>query len=418
MNSDTILNTIKYKTYFLHLDLKSNRLICTAYKYDGDFKLPKSKNDILKSVKDLGREVFNKTRETLVIYDEIDETITQDNNFDDINIVFFKRLEQIILENYEVKKIISTWFKNNGIPNFFYNFSLPNLIDDYKINYNEINEIINKQIIEDKKFNNSIIYPINSSGMSNVVTNVVNYLEPFYKKLNKYDFDVIPLLNIAIFTYLTFSIRNVLGTGRTSQLKKYLQPFPYLYQKYKDMNFIYTTEFGRTITNYLKKALIYITQYVKRNIEVNNQKEIDFSDTIDLPQNEDEADWTDFYFLREIYMCNNPFLTAFEYLMQICTTTLPLSYKYQCKECGRELTKKQNLCYDCKINYLKITINEFRSKNKNTKILEEELNGLKKDKNSPTPKIEKLYYDKNYHRENDKKKKKINKKIGIYNNNY
>lgn len=398
MNTDVILNTLKYKTYFIHLDLKTNNLICTAYKYMENVKQEDTKNSIFKNVIYLGREIVNKSKNLKVLPDF--EDVIVDSEFrGSAKPNIFENLDQLILTNYELRVFIANWFNDNGIPNFLYDYSLPPLIQE-ALEHTTLNKTLKSN--NDNNFNNNVtINNLNFITAENAtcLSDINSSLEYLFKVYEKYDFNIIPLLNVAILTYLIYSVRNILGNGRTSStiLKKYLKPFSYLYKRYKENNFKYSSDIGVIINRYFNKCLFYLISYIKNNIEVNNQREIDFSDNIKLPKDENDFEKYNFIFTKETYICNNPFVTAFEHLIQLNKISVPLSFKYQCKECGCELTRKQNLCYDCKIKYGHIFIDEKKSKY--VDVIINELDDLQTDKNASTPQLEKLYNDRNYQRE-------------------
>ena len=402
---DSIIKTLQYETYTIKE--KNGYLVCHCEHLLGNINISKSKKDIFLSIISLGQKLFNQLNllDDFYINKRLDNAIRNKTDFeeyyydydDDIKEYnFFMGLKKI-LKNKDIKKIIVDWFKENGIPNFRYedkNLYLEEKTETIKISDCKSFSAFNLDPNFLKKSSINVFYPQNAI-----------YFKRFFSYLKRYDFNIIPYINIALLTFLIYDIKSKLSSVRTKYLKDVIQPFQYLKEEYKKADFVYSSKIGLTINNYLKNLIYYFQIYIRLTIHITNKEEITFPDNIKFPEFKSDIPWIDFNFFTTQYISLNPFLTAFEYLLQTLSKNQIIESVSFCEECGNRLTNNQHLCFNCKEKlYIQIKQKYQRlNKLEKLKLIENEYELLKANPDTHTPIIEKIYYDRIYQSKRYKK---------------
>ena len=384
---DAIIKTLNYETYTIKK--KNGYLVCQCENLCGLNNISKSKKDIFLSIISLGQQLFNKLNslDDFYINENIDNAIRNKIDFeeyyDDIKKYnFFMGLEKH-LTNKDIKNIIIDWFKENGIPNFNYENKNLYLEEELELELKSI-KIENYKFLSSPNFSNNVFIPQNDY-----------YTERFFSFTKRYDFDIIPYINIALITFLIYDIKSKLSSVRTKYLKDVIQPFQYLIEEYEKTDYVYTSEIGLTINNYLKNLIYYFQIYIHLSIYITNKEEITFPKDIKFPEFKSDIPWVDLKFFTTQYISLNPFLTAFEYLLQTLSKNQIIESTSFCEECGNMLTTNQHLCFDCKEKLYIQLKQKYQRLNKieKLKLLENEYELLKENPDTHTPIIEKIYYD-------------------------
>jgi len=387
------MRTCHFEEYNIFYSEELNQTICRCSYYTGFNEKKKSKKDIFNSIYNLGKEIYQiikKENLSLEISYNLkimfDEHNIQDNIFTD--------LDKILL-NKKIKSLILEWFYTNGIPNYMYNKDILNCYEDFEDNEEEKNDF--SFILRELKGDEGIITSKNSVFMSAVSS--------YLRKLSKLDYiiKIKPLINISLFIYFIFCIKNKITSNKISNLETLLKPFPELIEKY-NMNFFETSDL-KEILKYLKNLIIYLQLYIKENNLVNNITELTVSNDISISKN--EKYWNDFNFISTKYISLNPFLTAYEYFLQLVSIKNSEVTNYFCEECNSLLDKKQHLCYQCKLKYYDIYIEKDIKLGKTQKAekFKKEREELTNNHNIPTPLVENRYQDNKNHKNKYKKNK-------------
>ena len=391
-----ILKTLQYEKYTIKK--KNGYLVCHCENLCQYNNISKSKKDIFLSIISLGQQLFNKLNllNDFYINENLNNAIKNKTNFeeyyydyDDVkHYYFFMNLERNLTNN-DIKNIIIEWFKENGIPNFIYENNNLYLKEDIKINN-----------IEDYK-----IFSSSSTPNNFYISQNDYFTKKFFVRTKKYDFDIIPYINIALITYLIYDIKLKLSSVRTKYLKDVIKPFQYLTEVYKKNEYVYSSEIGLAINNYLKNLIYYFQIYISLSIDINNKEEITYPEDIKFPEFKSDIPWIDLNFFTTQYISLNPFLTAFEYLLQTLSKNQTIEFTSFCEECDNILKTNQHLCFDCKEKlYIQLKQKYQRlNKTEKLKMLENEYESLKTNPDIHTPIIEKIYNDRIYQRKRYKK---------------
>ncbi len=388
-----VLKTLKYNKYFIHFDLKNNQPILTCINYISVNEKKQNKENIFASINDLGRNIYKNIPNNVHFNISLILEKTLKNKREYNNKEIFSNLNELILLP-NIKKVLIEWFNENGIPNFFYSENYIN--KSTKINSTKENSDLEYLNIE----NLNILFGTNSYN----VTDFYKSIDYFYR----YDINLLPLVNLALIVYFAYTLKNRIANVRTDRLNQLLKPFPYLLNEYENkyIKKLYLTdsekeaklELLETINNYFKLLIYYFQKYLNEEIEITNNTEIIFPENINIPTS--EAPWKELTFMTTRYVSLNPFLTAFEYLLQILPIKKSIMRDYSCEECDKMIAHNQHLCYDCKMKLYDEVINKCK-KQKNEdkqKKYKAERNNLLEDEKAYTPLIEKIHYDRKYQR--------------------
>lgn len=395
---DAIIKTLHYEKYTIKK--KNGYLVCHCENLCQHNNISKSKKDIFLSIISLGQQLFDKLNllDNFYINENLDNSIRNKTNFeeyyydyDDVkHYSFFMNLEKTLISK-DIKNIIIEWFKENGIPNFLYENE--NLYLKKEFDFKSIN-------IEDFKFHTSS----NNSNNFFIPQNDC-FTHKTFSYIKKYDFNLIPYINVALITFLIYDIKSKLSSVRTKYLKDAIKPFQYLTEEYKNNEYVYSSEIGLTINNYLKNLIYYFQIYISLSININNKEEITYPKDIKFPEFKSDIPWIDLNFFTTQYISLNPFLTAFEYLLQTLSKNQIIESTSFCEECGNILNTNQHLCFDCKERLYIQLKQKYQKLNKTEKLklLENEYELLKANPDIHTPIIEKIYYDRICQRKRYKK---------------
>lgn len=388
-----VVKTLKYDDYNIYFDSEVNKPLCFCYNFISESKYNKTKKEVFSSIYELGKKIYDTlliNNIQLIISPTLEKRINDRYIYDDIEI--FSNLENIIMTT-EIKDIILEYFKINGAPNFLYN-----------------PRYINKTL----KSKLNILFGNNSNGMTDV-----------YDNFNNYQIELIPLVNIALVIYFTYTIKNKIASTSTKRLDSLLRPFPALIDLYKKnyiMKFVITDEETanneqvlKKIIDYFKILIYYFQLYIKKEIEITNNTEITFPETITIPTSDKK--WIDFNFLTTEYISLNPFLTAVEYLLQVLSVKNNTITSYLCERCGNIMNNNNYLCYDCKTTLYCEMLAKYERQNKTEKhqALLEEKENYDNDNNTYTPLIIKIFKDRNYHTTYDNIPKNKDRKRNLKN---
>lgn len=388
-----VLKTLKYNKYFIQFDLKNNQPILTCINYISVNEKKQSKENILASINELGRNIYKNIPNNVNFNISLILEKTLKNKREYNNKEIFSNLNELILLP-NIKRVLIEWFNENGIPNFFYS-------EDY----------INKSTKINSTKENSDLEYLNTENLNILSGTNSYYVTDFYKSIDyfyRYDINLLPLVNLALIVYFAYTLKSRIANVRTDRLNQLLKPFPYLLNEYENkyIKKLYLTdsekeaklELLETINNYFKLLIYYFQKYLNKEIEITNNTEIIFPENINIPTS--EAPWKELTFMTTRYVSLNPFLTAFEYLLQILPIKKSIMKDYSCEECDKMIPHNQHLCYDCKMKLYDEVINKCK-KQKNEdkqKKYKAERNNLLEDEKAYTPLIEKIYYDRKYQR--------------------
>ena len=359
-----------------------------------------SKKDIFNRVFNLGK-IINDNLSAIELTDNFVSFIEDDNYFTDNSI--FKNIKELVFNNEEIKNNILSFFYEYGIMEWY---GKPKVFD-YEVYKLKKEKYTNKPFVIQEGINEKM------------------YLDIFLGNidLNVFSINIIAYINLSLLIYYIYTIKDVISNVKTKHLLNAIKIFPYLKDKYYEMCFIdketeegnidcntitkkafqYNKEYALEVNNYLKLLIIKTTKYVSNSINILNENKILFNEET-LPVNKSEINSYNYSFFTNMYIISNPFLTAYEYLLQILPNQQGIPPFYTCDNCNSVLEYKSLLCLNCKKDIVKNAETKYLQTKKDKdkqlyKELKNELASNLEDKYAPTPRINKNYREK----ENSKK---------------
>lgn len=432
-NSYAFLNTFKCKNYFFNLDLSSSVYLEVDLQIDysnleqiKDNTNKELLENVLITKKNIFQKVFNLGK---FLYNNIDKIKLTENfilyleNDTDLTDIDFFNIKNAIIKNKKIQKEIISFCNDLGIPEWYGNA---------KPLYNKIFTVSNNKIFHTK--DNAFV----------LITNGSKNVEDFWLKTfisqqkEHYSFNILPYLNLSLLIYCIYNIKDILSNVKTKHLLNAIKIFPYLEQKYYEMcfkdyelkvldvngnpiktnKFFYNREYIDEVNKYTKLLLLKTIEYVKTNFQILNEEKIIFDD-FNLPYEEFMKNPYNFNFLKNIYVVSNPILSAFEYLLRILPNYQNVPPIHFCDNCREILDYKTLLCLSCKKDIVEAAERKYYKSTKEKDIilvknLKDEYEKVKNDKYLSTPKIDKIYRDKEnskkyyYNGGKEKKKEKYN----------
>lgn len=423
-NSYAYLNTYKCESY--NINYQNDELIIEAINpipeklktiEQNDTSSFISKKDIFNRIFKLGKQI-NDILKDIELTDNFISFVEDETNYIDNKI--FNKLDELIYNNKEIKDTIINFFNDYGIMEW-YGKSKPFDYELYKLK-------------KDRELSNTFVV---QEGINESI-----YLDYFSGNidLTTYSMNIIPYINLSLLIYYIYNMKDVISNVKTKNLLNAIKIFPYLKDKYYEMCFIdketneanidgnvitkkafqYNKKYALEVNNYLKLLVIKTTKYISNNIFILNDNKILFNEE-NIPVDKTEINTYNYSFFTNLYIMSNPFLTAYEYLLQILPNQQGVPPFYTCDNCNSVLEYKSLLCINCKkdiVENAKVKYLETK-KDKDKKLykeLEKEFFEVSKDKYSPTPRINKNYKEKEnskryyYNGGNKLKKEKYNEK--------
>lgn len=328
-------------------------------------------------------------------------------------------------------KILNNDLIKEKIENFFIEYGIPELFGKEKeFNYKQYKQ----DIIENTSININELSKRNSNGKTLVVSrgssNELLYLNMFKQDLDKNfeennTFNILPYINLSLIIYYIYNIKDVIANVKTRHLYKAIKFSTYLEHQYlikcyvdKEIDetdlktgknitkkvFKYDNDFIRVVNEYTKKLIAKTNDYTQNTFYIINSEKILFADS-QLPNSKKNINPYTFDFYKTIYVMSNPFLTAYEYMLNILPAHQKIPPIFFCDNCHQVLGKKELLCSVCKDDLYTLYIDKYsnsnsESKQKLLKSITEEYNNWKKHSDSTTI-IENLYKDKRNHEKYD-----------------
>lgn len=432
-NSYAFLNTFKCKNYFfnfdlhdslyLDVDLQKDHSNLEKIKYMKEDKLLEkiliTKKSVFQKVFKLGSFLYNnideiKLSENFILYLENDDILIDSDFFN---------IKKYIIGDKEIQKEIISFWNDFGIPEWYGNA---------KPVYNPIYIIQNEKTLNTKDKGFMII----TYGNKDIEDYWLQYF--IIQQEEHYSFNILPYLNLSLLIFCIYNIKDILSNVKTKHLLKSIKLFPYLEKKYYDMcfkdfeinakdvndnhlktnKFFYNKEYIDEVNKYTKLLLLKTIEYTKKNFHILNEEKIIFDD-FNLPYEELMKNPYNFSFLKNIYIMSNPVLSAFEYLLKILPNYQSVPPIHFCDNCREVLDYKTLLCLSCKKDIVENAERKYYTSKKDkdiilVKTLKTEYENALEDKYLPTPKIDKIYRDKEnskkyyYSGGNKKKKEKYN----------
>lgn len=355
-------------------------------------------NECYNQLKELGKEYYKNSGEKIEISPHIDNLI-------------FNNIEHV--ENESIIETFSINFDNNLYTNISYsnNDLLISWLHKYGV------QTVQNNVYEDfRKLDNIDINTPKAEDLKYLIT---------YK--NKFEFEILPIINLALSIYFITLINSTLNMLLNSKNKSYsyckldnfLAPFPHLSEYYGDKCFIeqsvlndydnetgtryicqFDDKFMNILTNYLLKLYVILNTYL--NIIELPYREMLVTHTMPLVSNK-LSDYKNTSFIKHEEIYHN--------ILEICCYKLSdkvINFLPKCKKCGELISYNKYLCAKHLIEYGENKIKTYKGKNiKDMEKIKIEIENLKIDNNYPVPTIIK-YYSKDLANKNyDLKRRKI-----------
>ena len=223
--------------------------------------------------------------------------------------------------------------------------------------------------------------------------------------------NIIPFINTCLLIYYIKRFTYAINKGEPSTIFNLLSVFPELETfgiKANDKN-SYNSSTRKNIIQYVNKLLFKLNPYLNKNFIMNYQRAI-YPNLENINEgciyDNKDIQWA---FNITEYCIITPILAAYDYLLQSLRGNNNLDY--YCDNCGTILHTKDQLCYDCKIDFYRQVIKDYEtSKKEKANKLRKELNQFIKDSETclipwKTTLIDQIYINRKKSKKNYKKNK-------------
>ena len=377
MEENIVLLTLDYEKYAVNKFIYNDPICLGTSLKDIRKSLKKCNIDECYSLlKELGKEYYKNSDEKIEISSHIDNLIFNNIEYsgnDSIIELFSKNFDTNLYTNisFTTNDLLISWLNKYGVQSVIFNV------------YNDIKKLDDIDI-------------------NNIETENLKYL---IKYKNKYEFEILPIINLALSIYFITLINSTLNSLINSKNKSYsynklddlLAPFPSLYQYYQenciveqeifkdykdetDTRYFYQFDgkFINILTNYLLKLYVIIKTYLDMIELPPRENKITHTMPI-IPNKLSNYKNTNFIKQKEIY----------HNILQICCYKLSdkvINFLPKCIKCGEPIIYNKYLCPKHLIEYGEHKIQTYKGKKiEDMKKIKTEMEHLKIDNSHSVP---------------------------------